>query len=135
MSGLGSHLVGCAQRIVPFIGGEQEGRPERIADARLKSCLGRTPLFTLVSKWVSSATGGEVFRTELAGGGSQGPTRARQPQGGLAHRPGSSCWVLSGATGQQEPDRPFRFPPDDLWPWSLAQSPVALLAPFDLSIC
>lgn len=60
---------------------------------------------------------------------SQGPTQGPGSPGAggggwpLAYRPGSSCWVLSGATGQQEPDRPFRFPPDDLWPWSLAPEP------------
>ena len=70
------------------------------------------------------ATGGEVFRQSWLVAVSQGPTQGPgSPGGPLAYRPGSSCWVLSGARGQQGPDRPFRFPPHDLWPWSPAPEP------------
>ena len=54
-SGLGSHLVGCAQRIVPLLrraGGGSGENLEKIADARLNSQPGPHPFFTLVSKWV-----------------------------------------------------------------------------------
>ena len=126
-SGLGSHLVGCAQRTVPLsrrAGGGSGENLEKVADARLNSQPGPHPFFHLGFQVGVPATGGEVFRQSWLVAVSQGPTQGPgSPRGPLAYRPGSSCWVLSAATGQQGPDGPFRFPPDDLWPRSPAPEP------------
>ena len=76
-----------------------------------------------------------MFRQSSAGGGESRPHPGpASPGGPLAHRAGSSCWVLSGTTRQQGPGRPFTFPPYDLWPQDLVPSPFAPLAPLDRAI-
>lgn len=84
-----------------------------------------------------------MFRQSLSGGGESGAQPGPcQPRGGgepLAHTPGSSCWVLSGATRPQGPGRPCKFPPDDPRPRGPAPEPCGSAASIRsghlLSVC
>lgn len=73
-----------------------------------------------------------MFRQSSSGGGESGAQPGPcQPRGGgepLAHTPGISCWVLSGATRPQGPGSPCKCPPDDSRPRGPAPEPCCCAA-------